>query len=280
MTPISRPFGEPILWIIGVDEKARTIVGANKNELASWHPRVVAEFNELAPYMTDLNIPYNGQTIVALIFNTERAPFVVKNPVFGSPGNGPVSLEVPWREGTATRSATRADLLRLLTPLERLPIVTVLNMRLLANNHSAGVLTWRLEAVIYIASKVKEEIIIPFHLCFATAEIGGQLQQVTFNRVFLHSHPRAGVGERGSQTIRYSQTEILVAGAGMAFFGGDASTDDSKFEGHSTDTAHVTISLVQTHDSRRIVLNHSVSATGPSQPGRWGTWGVSTDVPI
>ena len=98
------PHSEPILWIIGIDDTKREVVGADKNDLASWYPQVQAEFRELAPIVTDLNIPYDGKTIVALLFDTERAPFVVKNPVYGKQGGGPVSDEVPWREGTKCHS--------------------------------------------------------------------------------------------------------------------------------------------------------------------------------
>lgn len=73
-------YGEPILWIIGIDETKREVVGADKNDLASWYPQVQAEFSELAPNVIDLNVPYGEKTMVALLFDTERAPFVVKKP--------------------------------------------------------------------------------------------------------------------------------------------------------------------------------------------------------
>jgi hypothetical protein len=111
--------GTSILWLIGVDE-TKGITGARYEDLANWYARVKTHFNGLAPGLTDLNIPIDGKTVVALLFETNRAPFVVKNPAFGKAEGGPVQLEVPWREGTSIRSATRADLLRLLSPLETL----------------------------------------------------------------------------------------------------------------------------------------------------------------
>src|SRR5262249_17835092 len=108
--------GEPILWLIGVD-KDRGVTGADYNELANWYPPVQSQFDALAPRLVDVNVPWKGKTVVALLFETDRFPFVVKNPVNGQPGCGPVSLEVPWRENTATRSATRSDLIRLISPL-------------------------------------------------------------------------------------------------------------------------------------------------------------------
>jgi hypothetical protein len=59
--------GAPILWLIGVDEKARTIPGADYKELANWFPRLQSQFDELAPSLQDLNVPYKGVTVIALI---------------------------------------------------------------------------------------------------------------------------------------------------------------------------------------------------------------------
>src|SRR5712692_8116422 len=105
-----------ILWIIGIDEKAGLIVGAKHQDLASWWPQTQKEFPELAPeLLSDLAVPVDGQVVVGLLFDTSRAPFVVKNPSHGQAGH-PAQLEVPWREGTLTRSARRQDLIRLLVP--------------------------------------------------------------------------------------------------------------------------------------------------------------------
>ncbi len=71
--------GEPILWIIGLDE-TRGVVGAEKEEVANWLPQVEQQFDQLAPGVYDLNVPVENKTLVALSVETERAPFVVKNP--------------------------------------------------------------------------------------------------------------------------------------------------------------------------------------------------------
>jgi hypothetical protein len=264
--------GEPILWIIGVDDANGTVVGADKQELSAWWPAVQSEFNDLSPSMTDLNVLYGGKTIVALLFDTDRAPFVVRNPKFGQPGSGSVSQEVPWREGTTTRSATRSDLLRLLLPLEDLPVVTILGMYLLANKHDQTTLRWRLEANIYIVLRRKGEIVIPFHMCSATADIGDSRRHVKFNQVFLQPYPRPGSGtpgEPGSHTVRYSPTEIIVATAGMAFFGGDGTTGQREFGEHIGDPAHVRINLFQAHDSKAIILQQTIkSFPGPTEAAR------------
>jgi len=116
--------GAEILWLIGVDE-ARGVVGAQANEMATWFPQVEANFDGLAPAHTDLIVPTTGQSLVAVLFETERAPFVVKNPAYGQTGGGPVELEVPWRDGTRVRSARRSEMVRLLSPLAELPSLDV-----------------------------------------------------------------------------------------------------------------------------------------------------------
>ncbi len=120
--------GEPILWLIGVDERAGKVVGAPPSEFTAWYPAVEKEFEGLAPHCVLLNIPHNGTTVSALLFETDRAPFVVKNAAYGLAGDAgeKVAFEVPWRNGTRTESAKRADLFKLLTPAARLPDVELL----------------------------------------------------------------------------------------------------------------------------------------------------------
>ena len=100
-------------------------MGAQANELATWFTQVEAEVDGLSPVHTDLNVPTTGQTVVAMLFETERAPFVVKNPAYGQTGGGPVELEVPWRDGTRVRSARRSEMVRLLSPLAESPKMKV-----------------------------------------------------------------------------------------------------------------------------------------------------------
>lgn len=168
--------GAPILWLIGVDEKARTVPGADYEELANWFPRVQSQFDELAPSLQDLNVPYKGATVVALHFESDRAPFVVKNP-----GGGPIDREVPWREGTKTRSASRANLVRLLSGLHSLPDVELLAATLTASRtKEAGAdgapvnrVRWNLYVALYVSPQTDERVAIPFHRCTASVKFHG-----------------------------------------------------------------------------------------------------------
>jgi hypothetical protein len=113
--------GESILWLVGVDDKAGVITGADRKELANWYPQLVREFESVAPCLTtDVNIEVAGKTVVALLFETSNAPFIVKVP-------GTDRLEIPWRQGTRTRSATRAEILRIFGVLQNQGALSSIN---------------------------------------------------------------------------------------------------------------------------------------------------------
>jgi hypothetical protein len=109
--------GTAILWLIGVEEKNCKLTNVDPVELANWWKQVQAFFDGFAPrLLIDANVRIGSDTVVALYFETEQgAPFVVEYKRGGYP-----QFVVPWREGTALRAATRADLLRILVPIRRL----------------------------------------------------------------------------------------------------------------------------------------------------------------
>jgi hypothetical protein len=114
--------GEPVIWVIGIDEKTGDAFDADPPEFANWWPKVQSCFEGgFCPSLRlNLSIADSGVSIVALYFETNRPPYVVKNAVPGQ-----IDFEVPWREGNRTRSAKRADLLRLLYPTLKALKVTV-----------------------------------------------------------------------------------------------------------------------------------------------------------
>jgi hypothetical protein len=213
--------GDPILWIIGVDQTAG-VVGLTDLDVASWFSQVKVEFNELAPdLLLNLNVPAKGKTVVALLFETDRAPFVVKNPAFGSVSGNPVELEVPWREGTGVRSATRSDLLRLLTPLEMLPSFEVRegSLKMTLPEEGAKRPTWWVLLKLYVIPKVVP-IVIPFHKCRGTVRINKLGIEASFtdmilypgNKIFGPPHRRVFAS---SAMIQESNDELIIDGPGM-----------------------------------------------------------------
>jgi hypothetical protein len=118
---------EEIIWIIGVDEKAGRLTNPESQDAAQWWAQMSKRFDErVAPELMDLVVPVGDSgAVTALLFQTDRSPYVIT-----VPSGGAVEREVPMRDGTRTRSATRYELLRLLTPAANLPTFAVLDASL------------------------------------------------------------------------------------------------------------------------------------------------------
>lgn len=156
--------GEPVLWLVGVDED-RGAIGVQEAELSNWWAQVRAEFDQQPPTLIqNVAAPVGDNSVVALLFDTTRAPFVTKNPVVG----GPVVLEVPWREGNATRSARREDLIRILVPAVRVPEVELLDARASCLLGNCGL--WRTTLTLDVYVIVRSPIILIAHRSVAKVQ--------------------------------------------------------------------------------------------------------------
>lgn len=119
--PRQRSTRDPVLWVVGVDEGGREVVNTERREFSTWWAQVARFFDELEPDVSVVNVPTgHGVTVVALLVSSDRVPLVVTNPA-----GGPPEKEVPWRAGTAIRSAKRSEILRILVPALRLPAVEI-----------------------------------------------------------------------------------------------------------------------------------------------------------
>jgi hypothetical protein len=211
--------GENVLWLIGVDE-VEGVIGASDNDLASWYPAVESCFNEIAPSMISLNIPIDGTTVVALLFETDRAPYVIKNSAYGKTGGGSTEFEVPWREGTRLRTARRSDLIRLIAPLELLPEIEIIDISLTAMIGGESPSTGNpcpdemsLTAELYIVPKNRHRVVIPFHRCQVEFEISGvpilKAYWIGLNPAKGEYHVH-GNTKPGSLTIQSTAHEIII----------------------------------------------------------------------
>jgi len=221
--------GAAILWVIGVDEDTKAVTAAEPQDLADWWPQVRACFDGLAPGLVNLAVPTGDGTVVGLLFDTTRAPFVVRNPAHGTPGGGPVEWEVPWREGTAVRSARREDLVRLLVPLQQLPEVELLTCRLVVNVQTRGSaptqtqsLTWDLRMELYITPVSDAAVVIPFHRSTLTLAVPGFLEERTMQARFEPRHAlrydalfQRGGREVQSLTVDSTVDEAIITGPGL-----------------------------------------------------------------
>lgn len=169
--------GEAILWLIGLDE-TEGVKEFESEELADWWQKVKTEFESVAPELKEYVVHTDDGPIMTLCFDTSSGPFVVKNPAHGKRGGGPVSLEIPWRDGTKVRTATRANLIRLIAPLQPLPSIEILSASVgvcecdaINDSHNEGFppitkkphLEWNIHIEMYVAPQVGTTVILPLH---------------------------------------------------------------------------------------------------------------------
>lgn len=268
--------GEDILWLIGVDEKIG-VTGADANNLANWYPSVEAFFNELAPRLTDINMPVLGKTVVALLFETDRAPFVVKNPDYGK-GGVVVQLEVPWRENTATRTARRSDLIRLLSPLDGLPDIEILESKLYSRAKQqdlyedlnfSGVFSFT--SVLYLVPKTSRRIVFPFHKMQISWEIKGIVPKTNFSQpiVYLDIYEtgemlffRDSPVPENKSLATITQTELIVDGPCSFRLNTSLSNLKISKEAIGKDV-DISIHLFSTHAERPVVATTTIPYPSP-----------------
>lgn len=221
--------GASILWIIGLDERAG-VYGAPKEELANWYSGVKQCFDGVAPDLYDLSVVVGEKTLVALLFETDRAPYVVRNPTYGSQGGGSVEREVPWREGRSTFSARREHLVRLLVPAMDLPEVEVLSCTVSVpsgqNSDATDVETWHLSGALYFTPR-GGDVVIPFHRVKLAVTQG--LHQHIYPWAHFRMYPprRFVMGgsfssRTDSATVEGTSSEVIISGPGMVHFDAEA----------------------------------------------------------
>lgn len=165
--------GASILWLVGIDQRAG-VVGATPRDLANWWPQVVSAFDSVAPSVRDLVITHENCTVTALHMETDRAPYVVT-----VPGGQQISHEVPWRDGTRTRSAKRDDLVRLLVPLQVVPMIDVLGATMQMSGPNANSMREiQARLTFYLTPLTSARIVIPRHTCELDVHVLGGNEKV------------------------------------------------------------------------------------------------------
>jgi hypothetical protein len=247
--------GDDLLWLIGVDE-ATGVTGADRNELANWYPKIEAQFNDLAPAMQVVNVPFDGLTVVALCFDTERRPFLVKNPVHGQQGGGPVEFEVPWREGNRTRTARRSELILLGYPLPELPEIEVIGGELVVswtNEHNPppeASMTYDLQLQFYAAQLGSRIVSIPFHRCRVRAYLTQYPDGKEFDKLdFWVGSPTYGRDD----TITRTLADIQVHGSGLFYLN---ATGKSRSVEYNIGKIRVTADLAVAGSDRPVTVNY------------------------
>lgn len=207
-----------ILWVIGLDEKGRSVRPAREAGFTEWWAKVAAEFESVSLDPQVLSVACDGGTVVALFCPTDRAPYVVRNP-----DGGAIQFEVPWRVSNDVRSATRAQLLTLLVPLSSVPSVELLGGVLSAtykdgpqgSGQRRGATDVRVS--LYVTPQRQERIVFPFHRCRARVQFSDS-PAVDLGGLSIHpdfGYTKSGVGgkrESYSPNAEVSQTEVILDG--------------------------------------------------------------------
>lgn len=245
--------GASILWIIGLDESTG-VHGAPVEELANWYGSVKQSFDGLAPTLCDLNVVVGDKTLVALLFDTDRAPYVVRNPVYGSTGGGSVEREVPWREGRSTFSARREHLVRLLVPTTKLPDVETLfcGVKVSANKNgnTYNKESWYLRGALYLTPD-EGKVVIPFHRAKLLVTQG--LEESINSWQFFRMFPPNRLGRDGSgfisrvdsETVNATSSEVIISGPGKVFFEASTSLPFTHILANTALEVRLTLSVVK-----------------------------------
>jgi hypothetical protein len=209
--------GDPVLWLIGVDED-RGVTGAEPEDMANWWPQVESQFDGVAPEMTHLSIPYDRAAFVAIYMDTDRAPYVVRNPNFGTAGH-PIALEVPWRDGTKTRTATRADLIRTLTPLQRLPSLEILDGYVAVRPHAeGGDPLWTVRLLVYIVPEESGHLVLPGRKVRLVVEFPGIPHKEVIDAAHFQGAPSPLITSTGSELIADGAGQVWITASKRARF--------------------------------------------------------------
>jgi hypothetical protein len=207
-----------VLWLIGVTDRPESepVLGlpSGSVDMGDWWPQVEARFDEVAPSPVSVVVDVHGKAVLALGLETDRRPYVLRLK------GDKASREVPWREGTRVRSANRWDLLRLLVPLSRRPILTVLGGRLAAREiqSPSGDRNWRWYGSVSVYVETVERLVLPDHLCAASLAMGDRHLELDAHcstdrgAVVLAHRPRVGQSEPVGSLASVGDRQLLVDG--------------------------------------------------------------------
>jgi hypothetical protein len=231
--------GAHVLWLIGVDEKAQTVTGSNFADFAKWYQQVSSCFVELSPDVYHLNVPYEGKTVTAVLFPSNRVPFLVKT-------EKPDVFDVPYRTGTFTRSATRGQLLQILTPQSAAPKIEIITAWLTLTRTITSQEHWSMsaEAAFLVIQPSGSELAFPVHKAALLVSIVGDGLEVAKD-----------IQPSSFQTVQDSKavkTDLVVlSGTGQLRMQGDIVIDlvksaDTIFKSEATLSVSLTAATLET----------------------------------
>lgn len=152
---------DPVLLLVGVDQ-SQGIVGTVPFEIGDWIAQLRSRFEYgHAPHLAYPSfIRFKDKTVGVFVFETDDAPYVISGGKKGS------ACEVPWRYGSSTGPAGRAELLRILLRRVANPEVEVQKAEMRYGD--AAHVSVTVEIFLY-PSQAFPELAIPLHRIDVTA---------------------------------------------------------------------------------------------------------------
>jgi hypothetical protein len=225
-----------VLWIIGLKEGVG-VVPFESVDTAEWFSRITRQFDGVAPNVQDLIVPTSSGPVVGLLFSTDRRPFVVVNPAFGSVSGAVISREVPWREGTRVRSAQRTDLINMLASSVASPHLEVLRVKAKlekspGRERSPGThlqeiqyephFAWTLSIKLYVTPRQQELLVFPVHRSSLLLRVSDRQKVMTRLKYSIQRfYGGSGSTIADSHTISRTSTEALINGPGVLEISGE-----------------------------------------------------------
>ena len=260
--------GEPLIYVVGVDEQGKCFpTGAT--EPSDWWAQIENQFDEVAP---DLAIHMNvslesGDSVVAMAFLTDRAPYVIKNPLGGAP-----ECEVPIRTATGTRSANRATLIRMLSNVASRPTLTLLAAEMtLEDDPTKAATSVAVTADIFVETSTTNPVLLPKHDIVGRLDMNFYRESETVSLDY-YGRPltaadfrRASTGEREIHEaigVRVRKDGILITGPGAVTLSFRGLADQRSLENWSTRDVQLTATLSFG------VANHSLPVNVRAELGR------------
>jgi hypothetical protein len=232
--------------------------------LASWKDQVFKHFDDVHPALEqDIVVHHpDGGECRALIFDSSQWPYLIK---VRNPGNVPgvPSREIPWRVGTGTSSARRADLAAALRP--KAPAVTVTVYRLtvaasLDESERPGQFSWFLHGEIYVSAGGRE-VYLPHRDCMIAIRVPAAMFEVIMDGALTDtSNPSAAIKfDLGGALVKHGGAILLIGRA------------QSRLPGQQP-PGSVRVEIVMTPEGGRPSTVIVEAVAGGPLGAAWGRW--------
>ena len=264
----------PMLWVFGVNEKSGSLVSVPSGfDFNDWWAQIRSHFEgQHVPRVKEVLFPKDGKNILAVYMEPTQPPYLVK------PSRMP-DWEVPWREGTSTRTARHADLVEMLIPVATATEFTDRGVTLTVKRqqHREGTrwdveLRWR----VYLVPAATETEVLARHDAAVSLSdnlgtvIDFEEEEILLNPAF-YSRADPGVRVRRSPSMDWTGETLIVKHPGlMECFCSQRLRRTQPFSGSATVHAEL---LLKPLNGPGVSLRTSMHSRSSAQSGgfEWGS---------